>query len=91
ANTIIETVCKEIIEVSLEFTSSVLVDFETTNNIDEELAIESDKTTELLVEIESSDEQGLQLSAGDSFSSWDLTEVHLNNYAKAVGFSLYRN
>ncbi|CAG8583800.1 17775_t:CDS:2, partial [Racocetra fulgida] len=39
---------------------SVPVDFKTTNNIGEELAIESDKTTELIIEIELGDEQGLQ-------------------------------
>ncbi|CAG8830821.1 21674_t:CDS:2, partial [Cetraspora pellucida] len=54
--------------VSLEFTSSPLVEFETANESINLLTIEADEATEEM----------------------EPAETHLNNYAKAVGFTLCR-
>ncbi|CAG8797276.1 14232_t:CDS:2, partial [Racocetra persica] len=87
-----EQVFKKTMEdtVPSKFTSSPPVEFETANESIKLVTIKADEATESLEEMEPGNEQNFQLLVGSSYTSWDIAETHLNNYAKAVGFTLRR-
>ena len=81
-------VCLE--TITLEPTNSFaisLINLGSANNVNEKLVTAAN---EIINENDINEEHELYLFIADSFLSWELVKVHLNNYAKAVGFSLRR-